>query len=229
MQPYFFPYMGYFQLIHAVDKFVSYDDVAYRRRGWIHRNRLMVGGVPLLFSVPIQKASSSATIDETCVDLDQLPRWQKKWLRTLHQSYAGSKTKLDVLPMVEEALEAAPDGVASMAQKSVQLCCSYLGIETELLIASRDYPATGLRGIDRTLDVCRAAGAAHYVNAPGGRHLYDSERFSSAGIALSFLQPRLEPYDQGGTPFVPGLSILDVLLRQSRTEARMAVERYGLN
>jgi hypothetical protein len=228
MQPYFFPYLGYFQLIHAVDAFVFYDDVAFRKQGWINRNRILVAGVPRYFSVPVHGASSTVAINETLVDRAQLPRWRRRFLRTLAETYASSRQLRSVLELVAAALEAESPDVGSLAQRSVRLCCEYLGLDTRLLASSRSFPAAGAVGAARILEICRASGASTYVNPPGGRQLYDRATFARHGVALRFLAPRLDPYPQPAREFASGLSILDLLLRQDRAAARRATRQGSL-
>ncbi len=225
MQPYFFPYLGYFQLIHAVDTFVFYDDVTFRKQGWINRNRILVSGSPSYFSVPLRGASSSVPINQTLVDLEHLPRWRRKFLRTLADTYASSSQRQAVLELVQTVLDAAAPDVASLAQQSVRLCCEYLDLKTRLLASSRAFPHSGAMGVERVLEICRAAGASVYVNAPGGRALYDRALFEREGIALRFLAPQLDSYSQPGGTFVPGLSIIDLLMREDRATACAAARR----
>jgi hypothetical protein len=226
MQPYFFPYVGYFQLIHAVDTLVFYDDVTYRKQGWINRNRILVGGAARFFTVPVRGASSSVLIHRTFVDEAQLPRWRKRFLRTLAEAYASSPQLPVVLDLVVAALDAESSDVAALAQRSVRLCCEYLDLKPRFLVSSSSFPATGASsGATRVLDICRATGATTYVNAPGGRGLYEASVFARHGVALRFLVPRLDRYPQPGPTFVPGLSILDLLLRQDCAAARRAVRQ----
>ena len=168
MQPYLFPYLGYFQLVRAVDTFVFYDDVAFNRRGWILRNRILVHGEPHLFSVPVKRASSGTPINRTYVATQRYPRWRRRFLETLRRSYARSRSLEPVLDLVSRVLTEDPDDVASLAERSVRECCSYLGIDVKFLVSSVDFPAAGARGVERIVGICRTAGASSYVNLPGG-------------------------------------------------------------
>jgi len=229
MQPYFFPYLGYFQLIHAVDTFVFYDDVTFRKQGWINRNRILLRGSPSYFTVPLHGASSWVAVNRTLVDHEQFVRWRRKFLRTLAEVYASSKQRNAVLELVEAALDGKAPDVASLAQRSVRLCCDYLDLGATLLTSSEAFPSSGATGVGRVLEICRAAGARVYLNSPGGRALYDRTTFDREGIALRFLVPELHPYPQAGGPFVPGLSIIDLLMRQDRASARAAARRGVLD
>ena len=228
-QPYFFPYLGYFQLIHAVDVFVFFDDVRFTQPPLVNCNRLLVAGVPAPFTVPLERASSSALINERRVSTRHLPAWRRKLLRTLQQSYAWSPQLDDVVDVVEESLAAAPDGLAALAQRSVDLCCEYLGVGTLRRVSSSDFASSGATGVARVIEICGAAGATHYVNAPGGRDLYRPETFRAADLTLSFLEPGFERYERPAHDFVPGLSILDVLLCTSREQAQAAITNYRID
>ena len=226
-QPYFFPYLGYFQLIDSVDTFVFLDDANFITRGWVNRNRIMVNGAAMLFTLPLRKASQSVPINRTMVDLAGFPEWRRRFRETLRRNYAASPQLGDVLALVDHVLAAAPEGLAPLARRSVELSCSYLGIDTPLQVASADYPSSGARSVDRIIEICHAAGASMYVNAPGGRHLYQPDRFHREDLGLAFLEPRLDPYPQPGGAFVPRLSILDVMLRLGRREASAMAARHS--
>jgi hypothetical protein len=227
-QPYLFPYLGYFQLIHAVDTFVFLDDVAFRKQGWINRNRILIDGSPRFFSVPLSRASSFKPINQTPIDQRLFPQWRRKFLRTLSESYARSKTRDIVLALVEETLDAPLGDIGTLAARSVKLCCQHLGLERPLLTSSTSFLSLGQRGAARVVALCRTAGATTYVNAPGGRELYDPQAFARAGIALRFLEPDLPPYAQPDGTFAAGLSVLDLLLRVDRDAARRATRLGSL-
>ena len=128
-----------------------------------------------------------------------------------------------MLELVDDAFGRAGEGIATVARRSVELCCEHLGIDTATSVASLDHPSDGLTGVDRLLDICRSAGAGVYLNAPGGRVLYDEETFERRGVDLRFVDPVLSPYPQRSPGFVPGLSILDVLLNVPAAAAREVV------
>jgi hypothetical protein len=215
MQPYFFPYLGYFQLVSAVDCFVFYDDVGFIKQGWINRNRVLVNGRGQLISVPVSPRGVSPPICETPIDVGHFPRWKAKTLRLLRESYSAAPCRDRVLALVAQTLRDAPTDIGCVARRSVELTCQYLGIGCRFLVSSKDlHPRSG-RGVERVLAICGELGASEYVNLPGGRALYTERPFLDRGIRLRFLEPRLEPYPQGVTGFVPSLSILDVLMRVS--------------
>ena len=213
MQPYFFPYIGYFQLVHAVDRFVVYDDVAFIKQGWINRNRMLINGQPSFFSVPIRHASSFTRICDTHIDDDrQHARWVEKLLKSFDNAYRRAPEFPRVFPMIERVLAGQPSKIGDLALESVKAVARFLSIDTAFVDSSSTYGNADLKAEERVLAICVAERATEYVNVPGGRELYSRERFEAHGIRLHFIEPRPVEYKQFGAPFVPWLSIIDVLM-----------------
>ncbi|RQS73476.1 hypothetical protein DID96_08140 [Burkholderia sp. Bp8963] len=210
MQPYLFPYVGYFQLAAAVDKFVFYDDVAFIKNGWINRNRILLGGHAHYLTVPLAGASSSRRIDE--VQIQPRERWQPKLRELLRHAYAKAPHYVAVTELVEGILSLETDSIARLAAHGITETCRYIGIAPAFVATSTQYRNDSLKGQARVLDICAREQARTYVNLPGGRALYDRASFAAADIDLAFVEPELRPYPQYGAPFVPGLSILDLLM-----------------
>ena len=221
MQPYLFPYIGYFQLMHAVDRFVVYDDVAYIKQGWINRNRMLINGAPSFFVVPIKHASSFALICDTLIDDDrQHARWAERLLKSFDNAYRRAPEFPRVFPLLESVFTCGTTKIADLALASLKAVASFLDIRTSIVDSSRRYANADLKGEERVLSICAAEGATHYVNVPGGRELYSREHFKSRGLTLSFVDPRPIEYRQFGGPFVPSLSIVDVLMFNPRDVVR---------
>lgn len=213
MQPYFFPYLGYFQLLAAVDRFVFLDDVHYTPRTWINRNRLLRQGQAVYCTVPVRGGSQNKRIcDVGLAEEGESPRWRRKLLAGLQQDYRAAPQFEPVYALVASVLNAPAAGIAELARHSVQAVVAYLGGTTQVLPSSAIYGNQALSGQARILDICRREGAATYINAPGGRALYQPEAFKQAGVQLCFLQPSLPAYPQFQQAFVAGLSIIDVLM-----------------
>jgi hypothetical protein len=229
MQPYLFPYIGYFQLIHAADRFVVYDDVAYIKQGWINRNRILINGEPSFFSVPIKHASSFTLICDTLIDDDrQHARWVEKLLKTFDNAYRRAPEFPRVFPMVERVFSRQTTRIADLAVASVKAVASLLEMKTAFVDSSALYGNATLKGEERVLSICAAEGASEYINVPGGRELYVRERFETCGVQLSFIQPRPIEYRQFGGPFVPWLSIVDVLMFNPVETVRRALDAFDL-
>lgn len=212
MQPYIFPYIGYFQLIHAVDKFVFYDDVNYIKQGWVNRNRILMNGTDFTFSVPLLKQSSFVKIGDTLINHAQYPIWRKKFLKTLIQAYKKAPFFESVYLMVESVLDQESESIATMAKNSILRTCRYLDLHCEWENSSSIYNNDHLKGQDRVLDICKVENARIYINPTGGRSIYSNEDFEVNNLELYFLQTGSVEYSQFKDPFVPSLSIIDVLM-----------------
>jgi len=229
MQPYLFPYIGYYQLMHAVDRFVVYDDVTFIKQGWINRNRLLINGQPSFFVVPAKNASSFVLIRDTPVDdSPQHREWVAKLLKTFENAYRRAPEFPRVFPIVEAVFAAPATRVAEIAVASLKLVAEYLELRPVWVDSSTIYDNAHLKGEERVLAICRAEGATQYVNPPGGEELYSRDRFDAQGVELRFLRPRPIEYPQFGAPFVPWLSIVDVLMFNTRDAIRSFMCQYDL-
>lgn len=226
MQPYFFPYLGYFQLVATSSVFVFLDDVTFIKQGWINRNRCLLQNRPHYFTVPLQSASSHRPISSTLIADD--PRWRSRMLRLLEQAYAHAPFRQQTLALVERVLSAAHCNISDLAAVSVRTVCEHVGLAATWQTSSSAHPAQGTGGAGRIVNICRALGATRYVNAPGGSDLYDQRDFESEGIEIRFLRPVLPEYPQMGGPFVGGLSIIDVLMFNSPTQVCQWMQAYEL-
>ena len=224
-QPYFFPYLAYFQLLFAVDRFVAYDDVNWIHGGWIHRNRLAAHDGPQWFTIPTRGASRHVPLDTVKVAAG---RWREKMFRTLEQSYARAPFREPVLRMVERTLATPSPFVADIAVASLEHVRDYLGYTTPIHRARNRYEASAARGEERVIAICRAEGATEYLNAIGGLALYDRQLFDQEGITLRFLQGRyentVETDDQGRVT----LSIIHLLMYSTIEQVRTMMNAYDL-
>lgn len=210
MQPYFLPYIGYYQLIKAVDKFVVYDDVNYINRGWINRNNILVGGKAHLFTIPLKDASQNKLIHEVALAEDA--QWRKKLLKTIQQSYQKAPCYSNVYPVIESIVQYDTSTISELALQSLIQVNEYLGINTEIVPSSTVYANADLKAQDRILDICQQEQATRYINPIGGMELYDRQKFAEAGIELFFIKSSSVSYPQFKNDFVPWLSMLDVLM-----------------
>jgi hypothetical protein len=186
MQPYLFPYIGYFQMVNDVDKFVFLDDVNFITRGWINRNRIISSnGSEVFFTVPLSKASQNKLINEVEVSQD-FRLWRKKFLKTLTHSYGKRPFFRDICEIVERTLSVDSEKISDIACRSVIEISRYLGINTEFLYSS-DLGCAGIRE-EKIVNICNHLGADGYVNAIGGKALYNKEQFHSRGIDLEFIR-----------------------------------------
>lgn len=212
MQPYLFPYIGYFQLINSVDKFIFYDDVAFIKQGWINRNNILLNGKKYLLSVPLSNISSYALINATLVSRKP-DNWQIKLLNTIRLAYGKAPYFKDIFPLIEQVINSSSDQpVSFVAKNSIKLILQQLNITTVMVESSSVYNNNDLKGEYRVIDICKKENADTYINASGGKELYTTESFKSAGINLVFIEPGLPEYKQFENDFIQGLSIMDILM-----------------
>ena len=226
MQPYFIPYIGYWQLMNAVDKYVIYDDVNFIKGGWINRNRILVNGEPKYFNVPMLGASPYKLINEVGVNNDR--KLTDKNLRALEGAYRKAPYYGDVFPLMERVLESGKDDIASYIAESFRIIGEYLDIKTEFIISSDLEKDCEQKGQDKVLSICKLLGATEYYNAIGGQELYSFEDFKAQDITLKFLKTSDIVYEQLGNEFHPNLSIVDVIMFNSREQVQQMLQKYTL-
>lgn len=217
MQPYLLPYIGYFQLIAAVDRFVIYDTVKYTKKGWINRNRFLRNGEATTFTLPIARGTDDLDIRDRQVAADFTP---DKLCAQIAGAYRRAPFFPETMPLVEEVLRLRSEDLFGHLHAGLRLACAHLGIATPILVASEVEGSTDLRGQDRVLDICSRLSAELYINPIGGTELYDPDAFAARGMTLRFLKARPHSYPQFGQPFVPWLSILDPLMFLGREDVR---------
>jgi len=219
MQPYFLPYLGYFQLMAAADVFVIYDDVHFVNRGWINRNRLLLGGQAHMFTVPLSGASQNRLISE--ISLHDNAAGRPKLLRTVHQAYRGAPQFDALMPLIERVVDHRGPGLAAFLRHSLVQLSAHLGLRCRVVESSSVYGNGALGGEARILDICRREGATEYLNLPGGMALYEPAHFAGQGLGLRFLSQHTTDYAQGGAAsHVRGLSMLDVLMWNTPAEVQ---------
>jgi hypothetical protein len=224
MQPYFLPYIGYYQLINAVDKFVFYDDVSFIKQGWINRNKIKVNGKEYMFTVPLKNASSNNTICKTELDLNQLERWKTKFLKTIDQAYNKAPYFSIIRPMVEESISTF-SSIAEMSEVSNKKIADYIGVETEFYTSSRDFNHLNFNcGKDRVISIVKALGSKTYINAKGGQTLYERQEFFDQGIELKFLSSNSDIIGKDKTD-EQSLSILHYLMNYNPRELKKLLNK----
>ena len=227
MQPYIFPYIGYFQLIKSVDTFVFYDDVNFIKRGWINRNKILINGKESLISFPCLKASQNTEIRKVGIELADVQ--YKKILKTISCSYKKAPFYNDVFPIIQNCLESDCQTISELAIQSVTRICNYIGLRTKSEISSQKYPQTkNLEKADRLIEITKLNKAEKYNNSIGGQELYAKQYFKSHNVDLQFLQPVIKEYKQFDNVFVPELSIIDVLMFNSIENTNRMINDYDL-
>lgn len=225
MQPYFMPYIGYFQLLNAVDKYVIYDNAKYTKKGWINRNRILQNNKDTLISISVEKDSDYLDIKDRSV-ADSFDK--RKLINQIRESYRKAPYFEQVIPIVEDIINYQEKNLFLYIYNSIKEVCKYLNIHTEIIISSTIDVDQTLTGQDRVIAICKTLGAEDYYNAIGGQELYHSKDFEKEGINLRFLSSKLVAYKQFNDDFIPWLSIIDVMMFNSLAEIRDMLNEYKL-
>jgi hypothetical protein len=226
MQPYFLPYVGYFHLIAAVDTFVIYDNIKYTKKGWINRNRILRDGAAVLFTLPLRHDSDHLNVAQRQLSagFDQI-----KLARMFELAYRRAPNFAEVYPLIEKIIQYDDVNLFEYIYHSVVSLCQYIGIDTDIRISSELSIDHNLKNQDKVIEICLNLGADTYINMVGGSELYSKSCFDAQSILLKFLKPISFEYSQFGVPFVPGLSIIDLLMFNPIEEIRTNIrEKYEL-
>ena len=211
MQPYFFPYLGYFQLIAASDIFVSLDDVNFIKKGWINRNRLVFNNKAALFTVPLENVSQNRLICDTRIAATAFAIWKDNFLKSVAAFYKKFPFFTEGMSILEAVLAQPAAAISDMAIASLRACCDALHITTPIMISSTIPQAVDCKKERKLIAICKSLQADTYLNPIGGVSLYSQDMFTQDGIRLRFLKPALPPYTCSKREFIPALSILDVI------------------
>jgi hypothetical protein len=225
MQPYFLPYIGYWQLINAVDKYVIYDNIQYTKKGWINRNRILVNEKDAYITIPLEKDSDYLNICDRKISQTFDKR---KLLNQITGAYKKASYFDCSYKIIEGIINFENDNLFSFIYNSIQEICKYLNIQTEFIISSTISIDHSLKNQNKVLAICNNIGATEYINAIGGMDLYSKEEFKRYKIKLSFIKTLNIEYKQFNNPFIPNLSILDVLMFNSMEEINKMLDQYEL-
>jgi hypothetical protein len=225
MQPYFLPYIGYFQLLASVDAFVIYDNIKYTKKGWINRNRYLSNGEATDFVIPLKKDSDFLEVQDRQL-AENFDR--RKLLNRFREAYRKAPFYNEIFPLLEALLLYPETNLFKYIYRSVQVICQTLGINTRIIVSSTLDIDHSLKSQDKVLAICKYLGATTYINAIGGRELYSQEAFSGQGIDLRFIRTLPIEYPQLGNTFIPWLSILDVMMFNAPEETKEWLTRYEL-
>lgn len=228
MQPYLFPYIGYWQLFNAVDEFVILDDVQYINRGWINRNRILVDGRDHLFTFSVIKAAQTQKINERYFSAG-FPEEKMKFMRTLQYSYAKAPFFVKVLELIDNSLDFSAEGnIAVNIGKSLSVIAEYLDITTKICFASEIVCNKELKAQNYILELNKKLNSDVYINLSGGMELYDKEAFRENNIRLHFLRSKPITYKQYKELFLPNLSIVDVMMFNAKDEINKMLSEFEL-
>ncbi|MBQ9205351.1 MAG: WbqC family protein [Treponema sp.] len=223
MQPYFLPYLGYWQLMNAVDTYIIYDDVTYIKGGWINRNNFLVQGKAKLFTFSLENAGSYKLINEIAIK-DDFSNFRK----LLQFNYAKAPFYKECCELAEKIISYDKGNLGKFLYNSIQVVADYLDFKTKILLSSEIEKDNQLKGKDKVIHICKLFGATEYYNAIGGQGLYDKKEFADNGIKLSFLKTNITPYKQLKNEFVPGLSIMDILMFNPKETVKEMLNDFEL-
>ncbi len=227
MQPYLFPYIGYFQLMNAVDEFVVYDNIQYTKKGWINRNRILVNGKDEYISAPLKKDSDFLNVKDRFL-ADTWPTEKKKTLNKITECYRKAPSYNEAMPVIESCLLFEDQNLFNYIFNSLKVLTDHFGIETKLTISSILKLNHELRSAEKVVAICKALAATEYINPIGGTELYNKEQFSKENLQLHFLKTDNIVYKQFENEFIPFLSIVDIMMFNTKEEVRTMLNAYNL-
>ena len=227
MQPYLFPYIGYFQLIKAVDKFVIHDDIQYIKGGWINRNRIQINHKEHLFTFSLKRDSSLKNIN-TRLFSDQFTKESATFLRIVQNTYKKSPFFIYIYDLLSKILAYKELNISLFITNSLKLICNYLEIKTPFYLSSKLYKNNQLKGQDRVMNICQTLDAEVYINPIGGKILYSKEIFKENNISLFFLQTKDMSFEFKKECYIPNLSIIDVMMFNSIIKIKKMLDSYEL-
>lgn len=226
MQPYFLPYMGYWQLINYVDEFVVYDNIKYTKKGWINRNRFLQNGKDVMFSLALKSDSDEKEV----LNRELAPSFERdKLIRQLQEAYKKAPYFKENFSIIEEIIKYPENNLAKYIENSIRKICAYLDIVTPVKISSSiTIDHQSLKADKKVIEICRTLNAPEYINPIGGLELYDKSDFKAQGIDLTFLKSKPLDYMQFDNDFLPHMSILDVLMFNSREQTKEYLQKFEL-
>jgi len=239
MQPYFFPYIGYFQLIDAVDTFCMYEHVTFRKKSWITRNRILDKGrlEPIFISIPVKGKSSFKSIND--VSVNDSEDWKKSILNALFYNYKKAICFDETYSFIESLLSVKKESIHEYNSEIIIAISKWLGSTTKIIAKSDNLTEIELENnpIDKNLDnktnrilmLCRRFQSSHYINPSGGVELYNKKDFEENGLQINFIKTEPISYKQWGNDCVQNLSIIDMMMHVPKTDIQQFLKSYSLN
>lgn len=227
MQPYFFPYIGYFQLMNVVDEFVVYDNIEFTKKGWINRNRILVNGRDSFITIPLKKDSDYLDVRDRYL-ADSWSSERVKMLNRIKASYRKAPLFEAVYPLVEKCICFEDANLFNFILNSLNQVKEYLDIQTSFIVSSTIPIDHALKADKKVQAICKARNADTYVNPIGGIQLYIKDEFKNEGIDLHFIKANDFDYKQSNNEFVPWLSIIDVMMFNSKETITKILTQYSL-
>lgn len=231
MQPYFFPYIGYWQLMNTVDEWVVFDDVQFIDKGWINRNRVLHPEVRKewqFITLPLKGRGQFDKIKDVGIDFSK--SWKKQIMGKLTSYRRIACNYHETIDFVDYCLDESESNLSSLVIETIRKVSENIGIKTRIHVQSRlglDVECVSHPG-QWGLHISSAMGASEYINPLGGRSIFRATDFSDRGIGIKFIKSEVDSYAQGGRDFCPNMSIIDVMMFNSNEEIRAMLGRYSL-
>ncbi|WP_367773672.1 WbqC family protein [Flavobacterium sp. WC2421] len=227
MQPYFLPYIGYFQLINAVDVFVIYDNIEFTKKGWINRNRILVNGKDNYFTLPLKKNSDFLHVNQRKI-ADSYSKDKTKIISKITELYKKAPQYDEVFPLIKTIFNTNEENLFDFVFHSLKIITEYLEIKTEFIVSSSIKIDHSLKSQDKVIAICKELSATDYINPIGGTELYSKDTFNKNDVQLNFIKSNNIDYQQFDNDFIPWLSIIDVLFFNSREKVQGYLNQYTL-
>jgi len=227
MQPYFLPYIGYFQLINSVDEFIIYDNIQYTKKGWINRNRILFDNKDRLITLPIKKDSDFLNV----IDRELSDVWEKEKkdiLNLIKISYKNAPNFVEGYELLLKCFNTEEINLFKFIYNSIIEINNYLDIKTKITISSSINIDHNLKSQDKVVALCLNKKTKTYINSIGGVELYDKKTFKDNNLELKFIKSNLIEYNQFNNKFIPWLSIVDVIMFNSKDEVKKYLNKYEL-
>src|SRR5665647_658186 len=224
MQPYFLPYIGYWQLMNAVDKFIVDDDLQFIKAGWINRNRILLNAEPFFITIPLKPGSHSSKIRERFISDQYFDKGADKLLKTINIAYLKAPYFNKAMPIIERCFLFKEKNLSRFIFNSIKIISEYLEITSEIIFSPQIEMDHSLKGQERVIEICKNFSATSYINSFGGLELYDSKSFESSRIELKFLKSKTNEYKQFDNEFIPNLSIIDVMMFNSNDDIKKILD-----
>ncbi len=228
MQPYFFPSISYFRLIYSVDTFVFLDDVNFIKKGWINRNKILINNEARFINVNCNSSSQNKKINE--IEIKFNTKEKNKTLQKLMHAYKKAPHFVDIFPILSEIILSKYDVLSEYASNTVISILDYLDVKRELKFSSKDFKNTsGFKGEKRIIEICKQLSSHTYINAQGGKNIYSKKSFIDEQINLFFINSIYPNYKQFNGEFIPNLSIIDLLMFNSKKEATSLLKKFDIS
>jgi hypothetical protein len=228
MQPYLFPYLGYFQLVSHVDEFIFFDDAQYIRRGFCNSNSILLNARAHKFSLPIKKSPQKTPINKIEVDLSRFESWYEKFLITLEHAYKSAPHFDNTYGLIKSVFDKHSNLLVDYSISSIEITSEALGINSKFSRSSQINYEKNQSAEKKILEICKELKAKRYVNMINGAHLYDAQKFENADLDLGFLSPTMNAYPQSSEEFVSHLSIIDMMMYLSQDEIHEHLNQYSI-